>query len=213
MNRIIKFLIIPDFLLFTSFGLTDPILAVFFKEEIIGGTLLKAGFASTVFLLVQSIVQLPFSRYVDAHRDDNFRIHWLLIGRLLISSVPFIYIFARDMNMVFFAQVVYGIGAGLAYPTWLGLWSAHLDKNKESFEWSLYSTLTVIGTAASATIGATLSQLIGFSFTFVLVGTLSLIGCAMLFRLDQQIHKELKQKNILSARLRSKHHKKLKSRA
>ncbi|MDP3918388.1 MAG: MFS transporter [Nanoarchaeota archaeon] len=188
MNRVIKFLMISDILMLTSFGLIDPILAIFFKDDLVGGTILMAGLASTIFLLVKSFVQLPFSKYVDSH-NYRTRLRWLIFGTFLISMVPFIYIFAKHIYVIFFAQVIYGIGSGLAFPTWLGLWSTHLDKKKESFEWSLYSTLTGIGTAATAIIGAALAQFIGFSFTFLFVGLLSLIGCLMLFELDRKKNK------------------------
>jgi MFS family permease len=184
MNRVIKFLMISDILVLTSFGLIDPILAIFFKEDLIGGTILMAGLASTIFLLTKSFVQLPFSRYVDAHNYQT-RIKWLILGSFLISTVPFIYIFAKHIYLIFFAQIILGLGSGLAYPTWLGLFSIHLDKNKESFEWSLYSTLSGLGTAVTAAVGAALSQFIGFTFTFVLVGILSLMGCLVLFKLDK----------------------------
>jgi len=103
--------------------------------------------------------------------------------------VPFIYIFSKHIYLIFLAQVVYGLGSGLAYPTWLGLWSTHLDKKKESFEWSLYSTMTGLGTALTAAIGAALAQFVGFNFTFLFVGVLSLIGCMMLFEIDRRKNK------------------------
>jgi len=174
---------ISDILVSTSFGLIDPILAIFFKENLVGGSILMAGLAGSVFLLVKSSIQLPFSKYVDSH-DYQSRIRWLILGTFLISLVPFIYIFAKHIYWVFVAQIVYGIGGGLAYPTWLGLWSTHLDKKKESFEWSLYSTLAGLGTAATAAIGATLAQFMGFNFTFAVVGIVSFIGCLMLFGLE-----------------------------
>ena len=179
---------ISDILVLTSFGLVEPILAIFFKEDLVGGTILTAGLAGTIFLLVKSVIQLPFSKYVDSHSYKE-RLRWLIIGSFLVSMVPFIYIFSKHIYLIFLAQVVYGLGSGLAYPTWLGLWSTHLDKKKESFEWSLYSTMTGLGTALTAAIGAALAQFVGFNFTFLFVGVLSLIGCMMLFEIDRRKNK------------------------
>ena len=188
MNRVIKLLMISDVLVLTSFGLIDPILAIFFKEDLIGGTIFTAGLASTVFLIVKCSVQLPFSRYVDSSSYKK-RLRWLIFGSFLISSVPFIYIFSKHIQMIFFAQIIYGIGSGLAYPTWLALWTTHLDKKRETFEWSLYSTLTGLGTAMTAAIGAGLSYLVGFKITFIFVGILSLTGCLILFGLERKKNK------------------------
>ena len=45
MNRTIKLLMISDIFVITGFGLIDPILAIFIKENLTGGTIFAAGFA------------------------------------------------------------------------------------------------------------------------------------------------------------------------
>ncbi len=101
--------------------------------------------------------------------------------------------YATRVEHIYVAQVLYGVGSGLAYPTWLSLWSTHLDRHHEGYEWSLYSTLTGIGTAAAAGIGAGLVQFVGFRPAFLMVGILSLFGCFILFFLNA---KELKTVRI-----------------
>ncbi|MBW3019617.1 MFS transporter [Candidatus Woesearchaeota archaeon] len=181
MNKTIKLLMFSDIFVLTGFGLVQPILAIFIKEQLIGGTILAAGIATTIFWITKCVIQLPFSRYVDSHDD---KLKWLIIGTFFVATVPFVYIFTRHVYMIYAAQFLYGIGAGLAYPCWLGLWSTHLDKNHESFEWSLYSTLTGVGTAATAAIGAGIAEFVGFNFTFGLVGIMALAGCFILFSLQ-----------------------------
>ncbi len=183
MNRTIKLLMFSDIFLLTGFGLIDPILAIYIKENLVGGTIFAAGLASTLFLMTKCAVQLPFSRYVDEHDD---KVKWLIIGSLLISSVPFIYIFAPSITFIYCAQILYGLGSGLVFPTWLGLWSANLDKKHKSFEWSLYSTLTGIGTAITATLGAAIAEFAGFIYTFVFSGTMALFGSLILFGLNRR---------------------------
>ncbi len=186
MNRTIKLLMVSDIFLLTGFGLISPILAIFIKDDIAGGTIFAAGLASTVFIIVKSVIQLPFSKYVDSHDD---KVKWLIAGTFIVSTVPFIYIFADHINMVYAAQIINGIGSGLAVPTWLGLWSANLDRKHESFEWSLYSTLTGLGIAATGVIGAAIAEFIGFAYTFGLVGVMSLVGCFILFGLEMKKEK------------------------
>ncbi|TSC76063.1 MAG: membrane protein [Parcubacteria group bacterium Gr01-1014_31] len=182
-NRTIKLLIFSDIFFVTGFGLIEPILAIFVKENLAGGTVFAAGIATMLFLVTKSAIQLPFSRYVDRHEH---KVRWLIVGSFIIATVPFLYILARDVSIIYLAQILYGIGSGLAYPTWLGLWSTNLDKRQESFEWSLYSTLTGFGTAATAVVGAAIAQFIGFTYTFVLVGIMALAGCLVLFTLEEQ---------------------------
>jgi DHA1 family quinolone resistance protein-like MFS transporter len=172
-----------DIFVLTGFGLISPILAIFIKDDIVGGSIFAAGLASTLFLITKSIVQLPFSKYVDSHDD---KIKWLIMGTFLISVVPIIYMFSNNINTIYLAQILYGIGGGLAYPTWLGLWSTHLDKKHESFEWSLYSTSVGIGVAATASIGAAIANFFSFNFTFLLVWFMSIAGCFVLFWLEKK---------------------------
>ena len=200
MNRTIKLLMFSDVFVQTGFGLIEPILAIYIKEDLIGGTIFTAGLASTLFLVTKCLVQLPFSRYVDRH---DKKVRWLIVGTLLLSIVPFIYIFADNIKFVYLAQILFGIGSGLAYPTWLGLWSRNLDRNQESFEWSLYSTATGIGTAITAGIGAAIAQFIGFKLTFVLVGIMALLGCGVLFMLERRTERLQK----ISPRIQSKRNK------
>lgn len=187
-NPIIIRLMFSDIFVGTGFGLIEPILAIFIKDNLRGGTIFTVGFASTIFLISKSLTQLPFSRHVDTH-DDRDDLKWLFRGTVLIAIVPFIYIFAQNIYHVFLAQLIYGIGSGLAYSTWLGLWSTHLDRKYESFEWSLYSTVVSLGTACSATIGAAAAEFIGFTFTFILVGIMSIIGCLILYSLKKDFSK------------------------
>jgi DHA1 family quinolone resistance protein-like MFS transporter len=183
MNRTIKLLMLSDVFGATAFGLIGPILAIFIKDNLTGGTIFAAGFASMLFLLTKSLVQLPFSRHVDKSSD---KVKWLIAGTAIISVVPFVYIFATDVAHIYLAEILLGIGHGLAFPTWLGLWSINLDKGHESFEWSLYSTLTGVGAAITAAIGAAIAQFAGFTYTFVLVGITSIAGCGILLWLEAE---------------------------
>src|SRR3989344_6796870 len=122
-NNTIKLLIISDIFLMTGFGLLGPIFSIFIKDNLQGGTIAAAGLASFIFLITKSVIQIPFSRYVDKH---DHKIKFLTAGTFLIACVPFVYIFAKNVNMIYFAQFVYGIGAGFAYPCWFGLFTQNL---------------------------------------------------------------------------------------
>jgi MFS family permease len=198
MNRTIKLLIASDIFVLTGFGLISPILAIFIKDNLVGGSIFAAGLASALYLIVKSIVQLPFSRYVDSH-DHNVK--WLVIGTFFVAVTPIVYLLATNVTHLYIAQIIYGIGSGLAYPTWLGLFSTHLDKKHESFEWSLYSTLVCIGVAITAAVGAAIANFAGFQFAFLLVWFMSLIGCFILIGLER------KEQKLPKVKLMHYHHK------
>ncbi|MEK6809283.1 MAG: MFS transporter [Nanoarchaeota archaeon] len=189
MNRTIKLLILSDILTLTGFGLIAPILAIFIKDNLIGGTIFTAGIASTIFLITKSSIQLPFSRYVDKHDD---KVKWLIVGTFVVSLVPWIYIFSDHIYLIYVAEIIHGIGSGIVYPTWLGLWSLNLDRKQESFEWSFYSTCISIGTAITAAIGAAMAEFVGFTITFLVVWAMSLVGFGILFFLERKERKKRK---------------------
>lgn len=183
MNRTIKLLLYSSIFVDSGFGFIEPILAIFIKDNLVGGSILTAGIASTLYLVTKSVVQLPFAKYVDSH--DN-KVKLLLIGTGIMTVVPFLYIYCTSIWYIYIAQILLGLGAALAYPTWLGLWSIHLDKKRESFEWSLYSTTSGIGTAATASVGAAMAQYVGFRSAFALVGFMAVVGFVILLRLQKR---------------------------
>ena len=178
-----KLLMLSDIFVLTGFGLIQPILAIYINDGVTGGTMLSAGLASALFLFTKSMVQLPFGHYVDRQPGKT---KWLILGTLLMAVVPVIYVSAQSIYHIYLAEFIYGLGSGLAYPTWLGLWSTNLEKGQESFQWSVYSTSTGLGTAATGATGAAVASLAGFSATFFLAGLLCFLGCLALLVMERK---------------------------
>ncbi|PIN99806.1 hypothetical protein COT72_04425 [archaeon CG10_big_fil_rev_8_21_14_0_10_43_11] len=195
MNLVILLLMMSDFFILSGFGLMTPILAIFIKDNIIGGTIFAAGFASTLFFVVKNIIQLPFSRFIDSHDHDTI---WLMLGSIIIVAIPLLYIFADHIWMIYMLQVLYGVGVALAYPAWIALWVTHLDKNHESFEWSSYSALIGFGIAITGIIGAAIADYIGFKYTFMLASAVSFFGLIFIMRLFWLERDEILSKKLVS---------------
>lgn len=202
MNRTLYLLWFSDIMILTGFGLATPIMAIFIKETIVGGTILAAGIASAIFLTVKALIQIPFSRYIDSHED---RVIWLWVGTFLVITVPIQYLYAKNVFSIYFAQIIYGIGAGFASSAWLSLWSTHLDKNHEGFEWSIYSATVGLGTGAAALVGGLLATYFGFDATIILMGFLSVIGFSILLCMENNAHKEFMSNKIDQMQYHNKH--------
>ena len=187
MNRTIKLLILSDIFLITWFGLISPILTIFIKEDIVGGTIFTASLASTLFLISKSLVQLPFSKYVD--REKNKR-RLLLMWTALVVIVPFLYLLVSQLWHIYAIQILYGIGSGIAYPTRLWIRSLSLDKRHESFERSLYSTATGLWAAVAAAAWWALAEYAWFNTLFITVWIFSIIWATILLKLQNK--KQLK---------------------
>lgn len=180
-NRVIRFLTISDILMLSGWGLVNPIFAVFVTGQIKGGNVEMAGLAITISLLTKSLVQLPVARLIDKKRGEIDDFWVMIIGSLVISFSAFLYIFANAISHIFLIQIVNGFGSALSYPSWLAIFTRHVDTHKEGLEWSLYFTATDLGGALVAGLGGAIANYLGFQPLFLLVGLLSLLGTAFLF--------------------------------
>jgi DHA1 family quinolone resistance protein-like MFS transporter len=183
MNRTLKLLIISDIFVLSGFGFIAPILAIFIKDNLIGGTIMAAGIASGIYMITHSLLQILFS-YKFNPKD---RLWMLRLGTILIALVPFGYIFSTHIWHIYIIEFIYGVGAAFAYPSWSSLFTANLEKGKRGFQFSLYSSAVGIGTAITAGAGAWIAEKTNFQIVFVLAGILSLVGLFILFRLQKKI--------------------------
>lgn len=191
MNKTLRLLIISDIFVFTGFGLISPILAIFINDNLAGGSIFSAGLASTIFLLTHALLQIFFS-YVFNPKD---RLWMLRLGTALIAIVPFGYVFSTSIYHIYVVEFFYGLGAAFAYPSWSSLFTAHLEKGKRGFQYSLYSSGVGIGTAVTASLGAWIADKIsfdigvihisGFQIVFMLTGIIAVTGLMFLLRLEK----------------------------
>lgn len=186
MNKTLKLLILSDVFIYSGLGLVAPLLAVFIKDDLIGGSLFAVGIASAIFLMVHAVLQIVFA---DRFSQKDRR--WMLLfGTLLIAFVPFGYFFSTTIWHIFIVQFIYGLGASFAYPSWYSLFSANLDRKQEGFQWSINNSSISIGTALTAALGGWLVNIIGFKFVFIITGLITFVGFLILFRLDNQSFKK-----------------------
>lgn len=173
----------------SGWGLISPIISVFFSNQIEGGDVKFAGLASTVYFVVKSIAQIPVARMIDKHKGEKDDFWVMIAGSLLISLAAFSYMFARTTWQVYMIQVIYGLGGALSYPTWLAIFTRHVDKQKEGLEWSLYYTSVDIGAALTAGLGGFLAANFGYHLLFCLVGISSLAGTMFLAGIREEMRK------------------------
>ncbi len=179
-NKVIEFLTFSDILMLSGWGLVNPILAVFFTDHIVGGTVALAGLASTTYFLVKSIVQLPVARYIDARKGERDDYWAMLFGSSLITLTAFLFIFIKFPWQVILVQIVAGLGGALAYPAWQAIFTRHIDKGKEGFAWSFYYTTTDLGAALTGGVGGMMAAIFGYDIVFLVVGISSAAGTLFL---------------------------------
>ena len=176
MNPVIKILITVDFFVFFGLGLISPVFAIFFKEDLTGGTVSAVGIATTVYLLVKAIAQIPIARFTDRERA-NVREFWtLVVGQFIIACVPFLYFVMQDVVQLYAIQALYGLGAALAFPGFMAIFTKFGDHKNAGFFWSLHSTVVLLAMAAAAAIGGFVGEIYGFHVLLLGVGALTFLG-------------------------------------
>ncbi len=175
-NKIIINLIKADLVFFSAFGLITPIFAVFITEQIQGGDIKVIGFAAAIFWIFKSIFQIPISRFLDKERGEKDDFYCMVIGYLLAVIVPFGYIFSSLPWHIYVLQIIHSIGIAMVIPAWCAIFTRHIDKGKEAFEWSLDSSAFGLGVGITGALGGILVSQFGFNLVFIIVGILAFLG-------------------------------------
>lgn len=188
-NKVVLTMVYADFLLITATGFLSPISAVYITTKISGATIATVGFVTTLFWVVKSAFQIPISWYADAKEGERDDYQLMLVGVLITGIVPLLYyFFAKEVWHVFAFETLNGIGYAMSVPTWLAIFTRHIDKHKESSEWTLHSNAIGLGFAAAAAVGGVLADRFGFRVLFLLVSALTFMGAvALLFIKDQML--------------------------
>lgn len=176
MHKILRTLILSDLFLVGSFGLIQPIFAVFMLQGISGASITAIGVAAAIQLVTKSFLQLIIARWTDEEPGNKRELLTLFLGSLIISLVPFGYFFSTTLTHIYILQFLYGVGGALICPGWLVMFTRHTRDSKAGYEWSLYSTIIGLGTAAAAYMGGYFAEQFSFQHVFLAVGILSLIG-------------------------------------
>jgi len=189
-NKVIRTLIGADLIFLSAFGLITPIFAVFITEQIQGGNIEVVGFAAAIYWIIKSLLQIPIGNFLDRKKGEKDDLYFLILGYLIVALVPLGYIFSYLPWHIYVLEGIYGIGMAMALPSWCAIFSRHIDKGKEGFEWSLESTAFSFGTGVTGAIGGILVSNFGFNAVFVMVSIFALIGALLPFL----IYKDIKPK-------------------
>ncbi len=179
-NPVVRFLTISDIIGLSSFGLVAPVFAVFITTSITGGSLAVIGIAETMYLLPRALFQIPVAYFVDKGKGERDDFWVMLSGSLIYALVPLLYLLVNTPVQLYLVQFILGLGAAMTVPTFMAIFTRHIDRKHEGMEWGVYQTLTGIGTALTAVIGGLISDKYGFAPLFISMSILFFIGSLFL---------------------------------
>jgi MFS family permease len=175
-NPVIRVLIVVDFLYWGAVNFIGPIFGIFVADSLTDGSIEAAGIAATLFLLSRSLAEIPVGMIIDRIKGERDDVYSVALGNAMFGIVFAFYPFMTTVGEMYIGQILTGIAAAISAPGWYTIFTRHIDKNKEGFEWSFYDVLTSIGMALSATIGGVIATRFGFDIVFWIVAAVSIFA-------------------------------------
>ena len=180
-NPVIRFLIISDVVIIGAGGLLGPIFAIFVEDFVVGGNEVVVGIAAAIYLSTKSVLQIPTAHMIDrikGERDD----FWLMfIFSILSALIPLFYLIVRTPFELYAVQFLLGLFTSITFPTYMAIFTRHIDKHKEATEWGVYFTIIDITSAVLAALGGFVAGYFGFQVLICMVVFLSVVGSLLLW--------------------------------
>lgn len=187
-NPVVRFLILSDTVLRGAVGLLAPIFALFIEDFIVtDNTEVVAGIAMGAFLLTKSIMQIPIAEFIDRIRGEKDDFVILFISSIVVALIPLSYLFVHTPLQLYIVQLILGIGTAFTFPTYMAIFTRHIDKSKEGTEWGVYFTTTDLSSALLAVIGGYVASSQGFPTLIMIIVMVSVIGSLLLWPIKPYI--------------------------
>ena len=173
-NPIVRAFIISETFIWSAWNFFIPISAIFVVRNISGGSLEIAASAFSAHLIARVIFELISAKLLT--REERQKIITSIIG---LSSLSLSYVglaFSDSIFQLFIFYIVAGIGFGVASPAKNSLFSIHLDKDRESSEWSFYDAIVFIAIALATALGGFVAAGYGFKILFISSSIVNIIG-------------------------------------
>ncbi len=190
-NKVVKILILSDFFFNSSFGLFNPIFALFIAQEITGSTLKAAevaGFSVLFYWVIKSAIQVPFGKYLDKDIGERDDFWFMFAGHFIVALVPIGYIFASLAWHIYLIQVVLGLGMAMIIPPWYAIFSKHIDKGHEAYEWGISSTVFGLAFGITGALGGLIVSLFNFEIIFVLASAINIFSAIVLLIIKDDLY-------------------------
>ena len=178
MKKALRILLAADGFVIFAVGLLAPIYAIFVEN--IGGDILDAGIAYSIYLFVMGFFIFFISRWEN---HSKYKEKLLAFSYLLFCLGAIGYFLVSNKYHLFAVQVIIGMAEAFNSPVYDGLYSKFLDKGKFITEWGLYASMSSFVNAFAAILGAWLAFEFGFKILFIIMFLFSFIGLLISLKL------------------------------
>jgi MFS family permease len=195
-NKVIQVLILADLVLLGSMGFIDPIFAIFLNENIAPGAggIQVAGFAWAVYWIAKALLIVPIGRFLDRFDGEKDDLYFIIIGSVLIAGAVFGYLYVTQAWQIYLLQLLLALGVAMNEPAYMAVFTRHIDKGKEAFEWGARSSIMGVGIGIGGALGGIVAKNFGFYFLFLAIGFVLIVSSVLPFLILSDVTKSKKTK-------------------
>ncbi len=167
MNPVVKAFIISEAFFWGAWNFITPIAAIFVLKDIKGGNVELAAFGYSSYLMSRVFFELLCGKFL-IKTTDRKKFSSALIGMTIVSAGYIGFAASQSILELFAFYIVLGMGLGISTPAKNALFSIHLDKNKETTEWSIADAVNFVADAIAISIGGIIAGKFGFQALFLM---------------------------------------------
>ncbi len=189
-NKIIKTLIFGQALLSGAWSLSSPIYSIFILEDIQSDPTEAAkivGYSYLVYWVVKSILQIPISNYLDTNHGEKDDFYFLIFGVLITGVSPIGFAFSKSAWNIYFFQAIHALGYAMVVPSRSAIFTRHIDKGKEAYEWAMNSTSLGLVSGITNALGGIVASIYGFKFVFIVAGFFVMLSSLLILIIKKDI--------------------------
>lgn len=177
LNKPLRTILVVDFFVIVAVAMLAPIQAVFVQD--IGGDILDAGVASSVFAFTAAIVVFIASQWSDKRKNK----HKIVATGYILTGIGFLFYLAVDsVTSLLLVQVWIGISQAFMAPAFDGLYTDQLGSKKHATSrWGVWETENYLGIAIGGLFGSAVAKYFGFDALFITMSALALASGLFLF--------------------------------
>ena len=190
-NKVIKTMITSDFFLNLGWGFLSPVFAIFILEKISNTGPVHAaeiaGLSALFYWIPKSLFEIPVAIYLDKNKGEKDDFWAMIVGFFILAAVPIGYLFSTVPWHIYLFQVIYALGMSMALPSWMAIFTRHIDKGKEAFEWGMESSAIGMGAGIAGGLSGILVALLGFNALFIFVSAFTLLSIVIMLFIRKHI--------------------------
>src|SRR3989344_3873567 len=99
-NRIVRFFIFSDLLLWSGWGFIDPLFSIFVIKNVAGATLVSIGMLATIYWITKGFFQIPVSLFLDKTAGEQDDFYAMIFGLIISAVAAFSLMLAETMSHI-----------------------------------------------------------------------------------------------------------------